>query len=71
LDWPRLIVAEAAANTNRFAATTGEAPIRNPYTTQMSAPTICTGLSAAGLQKYDPTNTAVAVHPRYSITACP
>jgi hypothetical protein len=35
----------------------------------MSAPTICTRFNAAGFaQKYDPTNTAVAVQPRYSIT---
>lgn len=60
-------VQAAAPKTSKFAATTGDAPMNSPYATHISAPSICICLSAEGRQKYDPTKTAVAVHPRYSI----
>ena len=48
---------------------TGVASIRKPYTIHRVAPTICTARSAAGREKkYDPTNTAVATHPRICVT---
>ena len=64
----RNVVQAAAANTNTFATMTGDALISTPYITQSSAPNIWTPRSSDGrTQKYDPTNTAVAPHPKYSV----
>ncbi len=55
----------ATAITNTFAAMTGMAFIITPYITHINAPTICTRFNvSARVQKYDPTNTAVAAQPR-------
>jgi hypothetical protein len=63
----RNAVKAAAENTNIFATMTGNAFISTPYITQSSAPNIWTPRSSDGrTQKYDPTNTAVAPHPKYS-----
>jgi hypothetical protein len=64
----RNAVKAAAENTNIFATMTGDAFISTPYITQSNAPNIWTPRSSDGrTQKYDPTNTAVAPHPKYSV----
>src|ERR1019366_4926898 len=64
----RNVVQAAAENTSTFATMTGDAFISTPYITQSSAPNIWASQSSDGRgQKYDPTNTAVAPHPKYSV----
>jgi hypothetical protein len=63
----RNTVQAAAEKTSAFATMTGEAPMSNPYVIQRTAPSICTARKSEGREKkYEPTKTAVAVHPRTS-----